>query len=147
MSDLDVLLARHATTPEDEALMGAIADWLDEHAPDQSELSALYRGGAKKWLTDLAADSGGHGYDTWDYYETDKYVRGDDYRDITYQDVVRAGHDYVDRGDYLIQIGKENLRNKVRGAGREMYWRCWEVVTGRKALAPDKDRGPFSCSC
>lgn len=135
MTDLDLLLARHAETPDDEVLMGAIADWLDEHHPDQHALAELYRGGARAWLTAMAAESGGHGYDD------------DDYREITYLDLVRAGADYLDHGDYLTQWGREDLYGRMYDGDAEMFWRCWEVVTGRRVPPDKRDDSPFSCSC
>lgn len=60
---------------------------------------------------------------------------------ITYDELIEAAHDYLDRGEYLSQGGRwEGFWTP------DEFWPHFEAVTGRKVQ--EEDRGSFfSCAC
>lgn len=141
-------------SPEDDVLRSAFSDWLDEHdQPEEADRQRQWRK-AKEWLTWLAGEFGGTGSEM----EEEEQHYGP-YRPITYEDVIKTGHDYIDSGDYFTQQGSERARNMMGDKDiRCLFWRHWETMTGRNLdeLDPkerkwfvdyDGQPNPFSCSC
>lgn len=87
---------------------------------------------ARRWLQDFASSVG-----------------------LSYEDVIQAGYD----GDFDtgINVDPENYfytdheSYEERKAGRvaklEVFWRCWELVTGEVRNSEYEGQVPFSCSC
>ncbi len=143
----------------DEATHRAFADWLYEQGMDaEAEFHAKWTlkwQKAKDRLEEMASESGTHGYGA-DYYDED-VIDQEEPRRITCDDLIQAGHDWVNCKDYFVQYGDETLRDKMQGDKLEEFWECWEIVTGRQK--PEKEvnqwssektpryPSPFSCSC
>jgi len=140
--------------PDDEAVRAVYADWLEEHdMPEEADLQRNWRE-SREWLCRLAVSFCGTGGEdgSEDYYGP--------YREITYADLIQTGHDYIDKGDYFIQIGSDNARDMMSILDtRCLFWRHWSVMTARsldEMKAEDKEfvaqwskgiPNPFSCSC
>lgn len=131
----------------------AYADWLeergeDDEAAEQRRQATPVWQEADRWLHDFAAKCGetaenyGIAYDDWDRLE---------WRQITYDDLIKAGHDYVREEDFFVQSGSDTARDLMQeGDNYESYWRHWETVTGCTRKAPgryESRSAPFSCSC
>lgn len=176
MTDRESFEAALQANKWDGSLHHVYADWLEEHGFDTE---AAYhhqwtkeRQEAEDWLRDFAEKCGmtctnyGGRYDQ--YKELlEKWERGkrkgrkptyDDvpeveeiWKSITFEDVVQAGHDYVDHEDYLTQMGSETARDLMGNKETsDLYWKHWENFTGRKRRPPGKwgvGSAPFSCSC
>lgn len=131
--------ARLAADPYDETTHKVFADWLEEHGLDDEAAWqrswTAERQRAEEWLREFA---GRCGTANWDG------------RPITYEDVIDAGRRYVESGgnDWFTQYGSQDAPELMwHDATREEYWRCWELVTGKKASGELRDGSPFSCSC
>jgi uncharacterized protein (TIGR02996 family) len=161
-------LAAIRANPDDETNRLVFADFLDEKFPELAEVSALYRGGARKWMEKFvegeqtclnyseACES------SWRYYQAERdglplpdvidYV----YAPVTVADALEAGRVLLaSEGDErFVQRGEEGLRDKMfEDNNFEMYWRCFSVLTG-EAVDPAPawtsywgGMSPFSCSC
>ena len=162
MADDSPFLKAIAENPLDPAPRQVYADWLDEQSRyDEATAERWWtreRLAARARLTALAAECGdtctayderhGYGFEVID----GGYQRVDNrWRPVTYDDLVQAGHNYIDEGDYFTQRGEEGARDLIQGAVAEQYWADWEIVTGRsRDEQRDKRYGldaPFSCSC
>lgn len=149
--DRDAFLAALAEDRYDRAARLVFADWLEENGdrPGDDDLALEQRRWtperqeAEDWLREFAEECGLTCRD----YETSYGGEGGEWVPITFEDVLQAGHDYLDRGDYFTQRGSETARNLMTDERRELYWRHWQTLTGRtlgEETAPD---APFSCSC
>ncbi len=111
----------------------AYADWLYEKGEDDlAHVHASWtreKQEAEDWLREFAAEGGVHCPD----YPYDN----DDGRPITYEEVIQAGHDYLNHGNHFVQLGDETLRDKTYGKTLVKYWKCWQLVTG---ITVDEDR-------
>lgn len=140
------------------------ADWLEENGYDDE--ATLHRKFTPKYqkaedfMYDLAEKAGGtcvSGYGTSRYNrETREVEQGQEiWEPITYEMLIKAGHDFVDHGEYFVQIGSETLRNLMyQDDIAERYWESWAILTGRnkykklgKGRSHSHDSNPFSCSC
>lgn len=135
--------------PYDRGTRLIYADWLDEH--DRPEESAIQRDWtketydeAKQWLTDFANKCGGSctNYDeVWDDQVEEMWDP------ITYDDVVQAGYDYVNHGEYFLQVGTETARDMMYSPGtKELFWKHWQTVTDER-VGEEKQGTVFSCTC
>jgi uncharacterized protein (TIGR02996 family) len=133
-------LAAIAAAPGDYLRRQVYADWLDEHdEPAEADRQRAYEA-AEMWLKDFAERAG----ETYGYGNR----REDRYYPITYEDVVEAGRNFVERGEYFTQFGETTAQDLMYDdATREEFWRHWSVVTGVEV--PDRRRSGrvFSCSC
>lgn len=132
---------------EDDAVTRAVyADWLEEHGEDDEAQRQRDWPAAKEWLVSFARECG----------ETNiaKESGGCNWHAITYQDVVKAGNDWIDDREWFVQCDSEDARNMMHES-RGSYWRNWVVVTGRP-LPPDflksldeewESTAPFTCYC
>ena len=119
--DEQAFLAAIEANPEDDAIRGIFADWLDEHdRPEDANRQRKWKS-SDRWLRDYAEQ-------TWcDYGE---------------MMAVAATHCGDGRGDYLCDGGIwEGVRTDPE------FWTHYEVITGRKP--PERDYTPnfFTCSC
>jgi uncharacterized protein (TIGR02996 family) len=116
------------------------ADWLDEVGEyDEAERQRQHVQ-AERWLREFAGRHGGN------FGEDDE----DGYVSTTYEQVVQAGRDFADTGDYYTQYGSDSLRNAMyKTSTAAEYWRCWSVVTGLPVPGECEEvpPSPFSCSC
>jgi uncharacterized protein (TIGR02996 family) len=162
--------------PYDAGTHFVYADWLEENGfDDESAWQRSWtpeRQRAEDWLRDFAQKCGQtcenyaegsnrywKAYDKWKESgrkgpepKYSDFSVSERWREITYEDVVQAGHDYTDKEDYWVQMGSETARDLMSDeAVRTEYWRCWELVTGRKFKQNEEDpwdrTSPFSCSC
>lgn len=139
------------------------ADWLDEH--DMPEEAARQRQWpySKQWLVEFAKKCGSTcvNYDTvtdayykrYQQWRREGEVRGEEppdypepdeqWREITYQDVVQAGATYLSHEDYFTQKGSESARDQFTPD----YWHHWAIVTGFQVPEKKRYNNPFSCSC
>ena len=132
------------------------SDWLEEHGYDDEALVqrswTKEKQEAEDWLRDFAKECGKtcKNYEKVHLYGVAATEMEDKWVDITYEDVVLAGSNFVDRGESFVQFGSEEARNLMMGKIKEKYWKCWELVTGRKFEPPIEGwwgDQPFSCSC
>lgn len=128
--------------PRDLTAYKVFADWLEEFGdrPGDDDLALWHRNwtlekqDAKEWLEDFARQCGTTGYDAE--------------RPITYDDVIQAGHDYIKRGDYFVQVGSQEAQDLMwNDAMRELFWKNWSLVTGVPVGEDTRQDSPFSCSC
>jgi hypothetical protein len=132
----------------------AFSDWLEEHGfDDEAQVQRRWtpdRQHAEDRLRDLAQICG------FNYYDWDE-EGNESGEEITYEQMIQTGYNYLERGDYFTQIGSETARDVVQGEVAEQFWKDWSTVTGVDLPATDKhdwpkDRpwdnpSPFSCSC
>lgn len=120
----------------DQSLRLVFADWLEEHGLDDEALVQRQwtreKQEAEDWLRDFAERCG-------QTADPAKYARRgvsyEDYgwRPITYEDVVQAGHDWLDRREWFYQIGEETARNEMYDENtQKLFWKHWRTITGRK---------------
>jgi len=136
MTEQQAFLAALAEDEDDAGLRGIYSDWLEDHdLPEEADRQRQWPA-AKKWLVDFA-DQCGLTYWT----------------KITYQDVVAAGTNYADNGDYFVQMGSQKAQNLMANEEtRQSYWRNWSIITDRPIPGEggntwDEKPQPFSCSC
>lgn len=115
-----------AKDPYDEATRRVFADWLEERCLDDE--AARQRAWTREWqeahdwMTAFAAQT-----------------------DIPYEDLIRAGHEFIQDGEYYVQSGDDSARDAMFDAEtRNEYWSHWEVLTKCEAGTRSS---PFSCSC
>lgn len=125
------------------------ADWLEENGFDDEAVEQRRRAkpewiDADKWMHDFASRGG--------QYCSNYGSEEDDWRDITYEDLIQAGYDYIKTGDHFVQMGSETLRSLMYEEG-QTWWKSWSIITGEE-LSEDLESGktiyrsaPFSCSC
>lgn len=135
---LDTLTANE----DDTATRWIYADWLDEQNEHEEADRMRKWPAAKAWMVEFAASLGGTGVDD----DEENYYGP--YREITYEDVIQAGRDFVANDDYFVQQGSELARSRMHEAGtKELYWRNWSVLTGIAVDDKTKQGTVFSCSC
>lgn len=136
--------------PRDLTTYRVFADWLEEFGdrPGDDDLALWHRNwtlekqDAKEWLEDFASQCGGtaSGFSWEEGYQ--------DWQKITYEDVIRIGHTFIERGDYFIQQGSETARSLIwKKNVRELFWKNWSLVTGVPVGEETRQDSPFSCSC
>ncbi len=135
--------------PYDTTTRRVFSDWLEEQGLDDEALEQR-RMATQEWVE---ADQWMHSFakacgDTDDNYP-DKPKR---WREITYEDVIQAGHDFVATEDYFCQMGSERARNLMHEQTKEAYWNNWKIITGQPGPAwnemePWHSTAPFTCSC
>lgn len=177
--DEQAFLDAIAADPEDQAVRLVFADWLDEagrpeDAARHREWAALLPE-AVAWLRGIAVGEQTIA-NSDDRYEPDPTGAGsiltihdgrlvpsrfredfaEEWRDVTFEDIVQAGRDYAASGgeDYFVQHGAEGLRDRAGGEAAATYWKYWQAVTCEPVPdAPEWCAGrggppaPFSCSC
>jgi uncharacterized protein (TIGR02996 family) len=147
--------------PLDPAPHWVYADWLDEHGEydEATERRSLTKEKleSRAWLVGFAKGCGMNCVNYGYYGEEKQWIKDEEkiWVEITYDDVIQAGHDYIDNQDYFVQFGSEEARDLMYENGGEvarLYWHHWSVVTGHPG--PDRsedeshlDHSPFSCSC
>jgi uncharacterized protein (TIGR02996 family) len=148
-------------TPEDQAPRLIYADWLDENGfeaeADRHREWAARLPAAAAWLREETS-----GFTTCDNYADEYYAEQEGreplpelYRKFTFEEVVQAGHDLLDRGYYLTQMGSESMCGHFSGDKARLYWYHWEAYAARRPVFPDDivrwygedPPVPFSCSC
>lgn len=145
MNDQEAFLAHIASCPWDDEIPRLIyADWLEEHDMLEEALRQRQYVPAERWLRDFARQCG----DTFPNYGINDIDNFNSAEEITYEMVVQAGRDFIDNGNYFIQIGRKTAQNlmsneKISGA----YWKNWEIVTGIKVTDDDRDSVVFFCTC
>lgn len=126
---------------------------------------------AKEWLEDLASKSGEtclNYSEVWRQYFAatrdlrhtvpeesqrmtqlgDEAHKQENWLPITYDLLIQAGHDFIERGDYFVQQGEETLRSLMWDEEtRQQFWQCWSLLTGVEVTEDKTDENPFSCSC
>lgn len=150
-------------TPDDPAIRGIFADWLDEFT-DETEYANFLRSWtpekgkeAKEWLEFFAGQCGRH---CTNYHEVwDNYRRGgeniqdaqdnEDWINLTYDIVVEAGLTSMkDPDEWFTQMGSEGARNMMSSKEtRRLFWEYWQTVTGIMVQPQTKEHTVFSCSC
>ncbi len=173
-TERQAFLAHIKVNPEDDVLRCAYSDFLDEHdLPEEADKQRNWRE-AKQWLVELAARMGTNctNYDEYADAWSAYHLRGDPDDNtpeptiemikvpVSYEDVIQAGHWYLENGDYFIQQGHDQARSVMFDLDTRLkFWGCWSIMTGRaleeldednKDLAAKFDQGypnPFSCSC
>jgi hypothetical protein len=65
-------------------------------------------------------------------------------RQYTAADLIQAGKDYLESGEYFTQQGSESLRDEINA--RE-FWTHFQNITGIIVPSDELDVAPFSCSC
>jgi uncharacterized protein (TIGR02996 family) len=134
----------------DTLTRNAYADWLEENGFDDEAVEQRCCTSsewieADKWMHDFASKCGETCTSGWSSYDNQSWTA------ITYEDVIQAGHDYIDREDYFTQIGSEDAKTLMYNTEINIkYWECWCIITGRnKPREPKYGLGsaPFSCSC
>lgn len=63
---------------------------------------------------------------------------------VTADELIQAGYDYINDGDYFTQHGDESLRDEL---DRHDYWYHWQRITGVIVRPETTDELPFTCSC
>ncbi len=162
------------TNPRDWDTRKVFADWLEEQdeiqeADEQRRWNDEIQN-AWEWLENLAKEGGRTCVNYSEHcasYNRDKGICTVDqiWKDITIQDLIQAGHDYIDsKGrEWWVQQGAEELRDLMYQPGvKECYWKNWSLVTNRPlpkldlgAEDPDWEHeyefdglgNPFSCTC
>ncbi len=138
MDENQAFLAAIAADPYDQVTRLVYADWLDEHdAPEAADWQRTWtpeRQRAEEWLKEFAA-----------------------MHDIPYQEFLDAGTIYLDEGVELdVSMDASNAMydynhdDDVELDGEvflDKYWRCWELVTGRKLGERERPPDPFNCAC
>jgi uncharacterized protein (TIGR02996 family) len=120
MNEREGFLAALAADEDDAEARLVFSDWLDEHGKHEEAGRQRRWPAAKAWLVDFAARCG----------QTCAGYGGaeEDWREITYADVVKAGADYVDSDytDHFVQVGSETARDIMSDdAVRRAYWENW----------------------
>lgn len=132
--------------PLDDAARLVFSDWLEENGFDDEAVRMRQWRAAYDYMVKIAAVAGGSCVEYVDMddgsYDTEEVS------DYTVEDMIEAGQNYLEHGDFLTQVGHSSLRDYV---DRKEYWKNWEIVTGVTPPKTDKwgyDIGiPFSCSC
>lgn len=156
--EVTALLAAIADDPDDDTARLVLADWIDENLSDQHELAELYRGGAKKWLEELAEEYGGeHEYEDEEEDENGNITivtaTHDDYAWLDYNYIVEEGRRCLE-GKEAQWVGKHFNCGNVQSladflnndTNADMLWTCLEVVTGVRAVNP-RGKAWFRCAC
>lgn len=153
------------------------ADWLEERGLDVEAQEQRRRASpecieADRWMVDFASRCGetckNYSERYYKYRElteglgwqsaedrrrrneiSDQLSAEEDWQPITYGDCIQAGHDYLEREDYFVQMGSETARDLLSDeATRKLFWKNWSLITGMPLNGEDIDGyGPFSCSC
>ncbi len=78
--------------------------------------------------------------------DAEKWLRelGEKY-DYSYQDLVKAGVDFIDKGTYLTRDGNLDITNYWNDDEHQKYWECIHLITGKEPN--DRSDAPFTCSC
>lgn len=131
MSDREAFLSAIRENPRDPAVRAVFADWLDDH--DEPEEADFYRSWsledhllAEEWLGGFAVDLG-----------------------ISYEQALKAGHDYLDSEKYFY-LSKETPDRVY--VDRKKFWQKFQLVTGRR-IPPDREDFlrykpiPYRCAC
>lgn len=155
--------------PDDNAARLAFSDWLDEHdQPEEADRMRKWRA-AKEWLTALAGRLGQTciNYDEYTSAAFDHYRRRqfgpqqeltvqEQWVEITFDDVIKAGNDYVEHGNWWTQQGSETARDLMldEPETRRLFWEHWQIITGKRLSDAEREPwdkeeypSPFSCSC
>lgn len=157
----------------DRDLHMIFADWLEENGyDDEAVLERKWtpeRQEAEDWLRALASNSGetclnyGARTDEWRQRgqawldagsPAGKEPTWDDipkidliWVPITYEMLIQAGHDYIDSGEFFVQMGQEDLRDAMFGENLELFWKHWKTITERDVDEETRSSSPFGCSC
>ena len=137
----------------DEVARRIYADWLSEQGLDD-EATVQYswtieKQQAEDWLRGFACRCG----DTCINYDEVTDLRRtsgpieEKWVSITFEDVIQAGHDFIDNGDFFYQEGLETARDLMDKETTDLYWQHWSTYTGRSLPATYRGMAPFSCSC
>lgn len=122
---------------DDELTRGVFADWLDDRGEHEEADRQRQWVPSSRWLRELAARH---------------YTGYDEGRPFEYEEILQAGHEYIDHDGYLVQYDGQSLQDEIYGNSKE-FWRHWSIVTGRALPAKNRwgrdftDSQPFSCSC
>ena len=151
---LNGLLEAIRKNPDDDTPRLALADWIDEHMPDEHALAELYRGGAKKWLENMCAEcrgsddeyEGDDGEEAEDGEEADEDYE-DEYAWFTYDEVLRMAKDAIENNEPGFHVGNVMSAQDFLYDNMEMFWVCIEVVLGMKVPDNFKTDSGFGCAC
>lgn len=153
-SQREVFIQMIKDNPRDFTTRKVYADWLDENdEPEEADKQRNWndeKQDAWEWLEQAARDGGTHceeGYGS--YLDSDEGEIDEKWRNITVDDLIKAGHNFIKSGgmDYWTQVGNENLRDTFYGPKAVEFWEKWELVTGEYVKEEWKNEGPFSCTC
>lgn len=156
--EVEALLAAVRDNPDDDTPRLVLADWIQENIQDSDTLQALYRGGAKRWLEELAETYGGEA--EWEDEEEDDDGNTvvvtrthDEYTWLDYEYILTEGRRCL-LGEEAQWVGANFNCGNIQGladflneeTNAQMLWTCLEVMTGIRA---DNARGKawFSCAC
>ena len=150
----------------DQTTRLVFADWLEEHgfdddAVEQRRCTTDEWVRAARWLEDFAKRCGKtcvNYHEVWQNSDA-QWERGVPsgeivkvemvWEEITFDVVVKAGVDFLDKEDYFVQQGSEQARGLLTDLeSRKRFWENWQVVTGRLVEEETAANGqPFSCTC
>ena len=137
------------------------SDWLEERGLD-SEAQEQRRMASPEWveayqyMEGIASRAGKQcsnyeevSKERWDEHrKTGKFSGKTNYtyRDITVDDLINAGIDFIESEEKTVQIGSEDLRNLWGfGIDPDEFWKNLSIITGRQDTPPEGS--PFTCSC
>jgi uncharacterized protein (TIGR02996 family) len=109
------------------------ADWCEEHG--ELELAGMLRGASETWLREYAHKFKAEA----SYYDDEDYGY-----ELSYDDLIKAAHAYLDHGDYR---GLGFMTPDHVWADRIEFWKHFEVMTGRAVPDDQKEATFFSCAC
>lgn len=68
---------------------------------------------------------------------------------MTYAVMMERAGDFLETAIPYTEYGYETARNSIYDleGGAAEFWRCYEIVTGKKVDPENKHDSPFSCSC
>jgi hypothetical protein len=147
MDERDTFEAAIKADRYSQALHFAFADYLEEHglddeAAEQRRWTPEWQESVD-WLHDFVQRTGG----TCTNYNEAVCAADEQLADITYEQLIQAGHDWILNGDDFVQHGSDNARNLMQhNEVREQFWQHW-AIAARTEVAEDKRGRLFSCSC
>lgn len=126
------------------------ADFLEENGFDDEAVEQR-RCASPEWVESarFMEDFASRGGQTCDNYDGWADKEEAEWRAVTFEEVVQAGHSFVlsNGDDYYTQHGEEGLRDLMYGREGELYWKHWGILTDIETPEYLRSQGPFSCSC
>ena len=126
----------------DGATRKVFADWLEENGYDDEALVQRSWTREKQesidWLTDFASELS----DEYETFMDDLEIEGS--YTMTYEDLIAAANAYLEKGEaFCLPFDTpDRVYDEI-----EVFWRHFEVATGRKVDEERKEGTFFVCAC
>lgn len=139
MSEREAFLQGIKDNPKDPHIRKIFADWLDDH--DEPEEADFYRNWtlekyeeAEEWIKDFVEEilEEGEGRER---YETE----------LTVESLLAAAHEHLDTGRDTVFLYFDTP-DRVR-IDSKIFWKHFQILTGRRLAVPDYGEVFFRCGC